>query len=139
MLFINFLSKPRNIKPKVVVAKAEDMTYPYDGELTRAVYNYLAETKRLTANWDVFNTANGKDFYDHSLRSKGLKIAGSKAHLHKYDRKYLTCGVFADISYDWKGFVGADLAFRTDYTPEYGNWKLYPSGSAYWDIRRACS
>jgi len=50
-------SKPRNIKPKVVVAKAEDMTYPYDGELTRTVYNYLAETKRLTANWDVFNNA----------------------------------------------------------------------------------
>jgi hypothetical protein len=50
-------SKPRNIKPKVVVAKAEDMTYPYDGELTRAIYNYLAETKRLTANWDVFNNA----------------------------------------------------------------------------------
>ncbi len=91
---------------------------------------------QVLGNWDVFNTANGKDFYDHSLRSKGLKIAGSKAHLHKYDRKYLTCGVFADISYDWKGFVGADLAFRTDYTPEYGNWKLYPSGSAYWDIRK---
>jgi len=50
-------SKPRNIKPKVVVAKAEDMTHPYDGELTRTVYNYLAETKRLTANWDVFNNA----------------------------------------------------------------------------------
>ena len=50
-------SKPRNIKPKVVVAKSEDMTYPYDGELTRAIYNYLAETKRLTANWDVFNNA----------------------------------------------------------------------------------
>lgn len=50
-------SKPRNIKPKVVIAKVEDMTYPYDSDLTRTVYNYLADTKSLTTNWDVFNNA----------------------------------------------------------------------------------
>lgn len=50
-------SKPRNIKPKVVVTKVEDMTYPYDSDLTRTVYNYLADTKSLTTNWDVFNNA----------------------------------------------------------------------------------
>lgn len=49
--------KPRNIKPKVVVTKVEDMTYPYDSDLTRTVYNYLADTKSLTTNWDVFNNA----------------------------------------------------------------------------------
>lgn len=50
-------SKPRNVKPKVVVTKVEDMTYPYDSDLTRTVYNYLADTKSLTTNWDVFNNA----------------------------------------------------------------------------------
>ena len=53
----NASSKPRNIKPKVVVTKVEDMTYPYDSDLTRTVYNYLADTKSLTTNWDVFNNA----------------------------------------------------------------------------------
>ena len=50
-------SKPRNIKPKVVVTKVEDMTYPYYSDLTRTVYNYLADTKSLTTNWEVFNNA----------------------------------------------------------------------------------
>ena len=53
----NASSKPRNIKPKVVVTKVEEMTYPYDSDLTRTVYNYLADTKSLTTNWDVFNNA----------------------------------------------------------------------------------
>lgn len=87
-------------------------------------------------NWDVFNTANGKDFYNHSLRAKGLNIAESKARLHKYDCKYFALGVFATLSYDWDGKVGADVAFRTDHTPKYGDWKMYPSGSAFWDIRK---
>ena len=87
-------------------------------------------------NWDVFNTANGKDFYNHSLRAKGLNIAESKARLHKYDCKYFALGIFAALSYDWAGKLGADVAFRTDHTPKYGDWKMYPSGSAFWDIRK---
>lgn len=48
-------AKPRHIKPKVIVARAEDMTYPYDGELTRSVYDYLSGSNCIIANWDVFN------------------------------------------------------------------------------------
>lgn len=89
---------------------------------------------QVIGNWDVYNTLNGNDFYSHSLRSKSLNIAASKANLHKYDCKYFALGVFGNISYDWSGKVGADLAYRTDYTPEYALWKMYPSVSAYWDI-----
>lgn len=88
-------------------------------------------------NWDVFNTMNGTDFYNHSLRAKGLNIAASKAILHKYDMKYFTCGMFGNISYDWKNQAGADIAYRTDFTPEYGTWEMYPSASAYLDIAKA--
>ena len=91
---------------------------------------------QVLGNWDVFNTLNGTNFYDHSLRAKGLNIAASKAMLHKYDCKYFALGMFGNLSYDWGGLVGADVAFRTDYTPEYGDWKMYPSASAYWDIRK---
>ena len=105
---------------------------------------YVAEEHRIEisagaqalGNWDVYNTLNGTDFYDHSLRAKGLNIAGSKALLHKYDCKYFTLGVLGDVSYDWAGNIGADVSFRTDYTPEYGEWKIYPSVSAFWDIRK---
>lgn len=105
---------------------------------------FLAHDHRLTVraggqvlgNWDVYNTLNGIDFYNHSLRAKGLNLAESKAELHKYDCKYFATGVFGTLSYDWAGLVGADLAFRTDYTPEYGEWMMYPSASAYIDIKK---
>jgi iron complex outermembrane receptor protein len=85
-------------------------------------------------NWDVFNTLNGTDFYNHSLRAKGLNIAASRALLHKYDKKYFTLGMFGNITYDWNGKVGADIAYRTDFNPEYGTWDMYPSASAYFDL-----
>ena len=105
---------------------------------------YFASDHRLAVsagaqalgNWDVYNTLNGVDFYNHSLRAKGLNLAESKAKLHKYDLRYFTLGVFGTLSYDWSGMVGADVAYRTDMTPEYGGWKMYPSVSAYLDIRK---
>lgn len=91
---------------------------------------------QVLGNWDVYNTLNGIDFYNHSLRAKGLNLAESKARLHKYDCRYFTMGLFGTMSYDWAGLVGADLAFRTDHTPEYGEWKMYPSASAFIDMMK---
>ena len=91
---------------------------------------------QVYGNWDVFNTLNGTDFYDYSLRSKGLNIAASKAILHKYDMKYFTCGMFGSLKYDWKNIAGVDVAYRTDFTPEYDTWEMYPSASAYFDLGR---
>lgn len=87
-------------------------------------------------NWDVYNTLNGIDFYNHSLRAKGLNLAESKARLHKYDCRYFTLGVFGTLSYDWAGRIGADVSYRTDHTPEYGGWNMYPSASAFIDIKK---
>lgn len=89
---------------------------------------------QVFGNWDVFNTLNGTDFYNHSLRAKSLNIAASKAMLHKYDMAYFTLGMFGNLKYDWKGLLGADMAYRTDFNPEYGTWNMYPSGSAYVDL-----
>ena len=105
---------------------------------------YFASDHRLSVsagaqalgNWDVYNTLNGIDFYNHSLRAKGLNLAESKAKLHKYDLRYFTLGVFGTLSYDWAGMVGANVAYRTDHTPEYGGWKMYPSASAFIDLRK---
>ena len=88
-------------------------------------------------NRDVFNTLNGTDFYNHSLRAKGLNLAASKAELHKYDNSYLALGIFGDLKYDFKEVAGADLAFRTDFNTEYTVWNMYPSTSAYFDIRKS--
>lgn len=97
------------------------------------MFNISAGAQAL-GNWDVFNTLNGTDFYNHSLRAKGLNIAASKAILHKYDLKYFTLGMFGHLKYDWKGLVGVDAAYRTDFNPEYGTWDMYPSASAYVDL-----
>ena len=108
-------------------------------------YNvYLAQKHHLNVSvgaqalgsWDVFNTMNGMDFYNHYIRYRSLNFAASKAQLYNYNRKMFSLGVFGNISYDYDGIVGVDLAYRTDLNPEFGSWNMYPSASAYWDVRR---
>ena len=86
-------------------------------------------------NMEMLNTVNGNNFFDHALRANGLSLAGSKAKLHKFNLDNFTLGMFGALSYNYKDIVGADVAYRTDYTPLYGNWRMYPSVSAYWDIK----
>jgi iron complex outermembrane receptor protein len=50
--------------------------------------------------------------------------------------KYFTLGMFGHLKYDWKGQLGVDAAYRTDFNPEYGTWDMYPSASAYVDFGR---
>ena len=125
-----------------VAAILRTSTFAYNGSGVIDYTAYIAGEHMLKVsagaqvlgNWDVFNTLNGTDFYNHSLRSKGLNIAASRALLHKYDKKYFTLGMFGNITYDWNDKVGADIAYRTDFNPEYGTWDMYPSGSAYVDL-----
>ena len=83
---------------------------------------------------DVFNPMNGTDFYNHSIRYKGLSIAASKPVLNYVNRNIFNLGIFGNVAYDYKGLVGAEVAYRTDFNPSYGTWNMYPSVSAYWDI-----
>ena len=89
----------------------------------------------VLGNWDILNVLNGSDFYNHSLRAKSLNLAGSKALLHQYDLKFFSLGVFATASYDYEGKAGVDLALRNDYNPEVKHLNVYPSVSAFWDVK----
>ena len=84
---------------------------------------------------DVFNPMNGTDFYNHSIRYKSLNIAASKAKLNYVNRDIFNLGIFGNIKYDYKSLVGVEVAYRTDLNPEFGTWSMYPSASAYWDIK----
>ena len=103
---------------------------------------YFAEDHHFVASagvhavggWDVFNPMNGTDFLDHSLRYKGLGAAASRAKLNYVNRSIFNLGIFGNVAYDYKGVVGAEVAYRTDFNPEFGSWNMYPSVSAYWDI-----
>ena len=86
--------------------------------------------------WDVFNPLNGTDFYNHSIRYKSLNIAASKAKLNYVNRNIFNLGIFGNVAYDYKGIAGAEVAYRTDFNPEFGTWNMYPSVSAYWDIAK---
>ena len=105
---------------------------------------YFAEDHHFVASagvhavggWDVFNPMNGTDFYNHSIRYKGLSIAASKAKLNYVNRNIFNLGIFGDVKYDYKGILGAEVAYRTDFNPEFGTWNMYPSVSAYWDIAK---
>ena len=91
---------------------------------------------QLFGNMDVFNTLNGTDFYNHTLRAKGLNLAASKALLHRYDHNDISCGALGTLTYDWLGMVGATASVVEEYNPMYGEWNLYPTASAYVDLEQ---
>lgn len=81
---------------------------------------------------------NGFDFYDHSLKAKGISIAASKVRLHRADWALFTCGGFVKASYDYDSTAGFDALLRVDSTPsfDFGKVILYPAVNAYFDIRK---
>ena len=120
-------------------------SFAYNADAIFNYNTYIAEKHHLKASvgaqavgdWDVFNTMNGLDFYNHSIRYKSLNISGSAKKVHKYDRNQFALGLFGNISYSYDGCAGVDVAYRTDFNPEFGSWNMYPSASAYWDIRNS--
>jgi len=119
-------------------------SFAYNASGVFKYQTFLGEDHHLVASagahavggWDVFNTLNGTDFYNHSIRYKSLNIAASKAVLNYHKRNMFNLGIFGDVKYDYKGLAGAEVAYRTDFNPEYGTWNMYPSVSAYWDIKK---
>lgn len=97
----------------------------------------VAAGAQALGSMEMFNTINGNDFFDHTLRAKGLNLAASKADLYKHNVNNFALGIFGQASYSWKDILGADIAYRTDFTPVVGTWNMYPSVSAYWDIKNS--
>lgn len=120
-------------------------SFAYNADAVFNYNTYIAEKHHLKASvgaqavgdWDVFNTMNGLDFYNHSIRYKSLNISGSAKKVHKYDRNQFALGLTGNVSYSYDGCAGVDVAYRTDFNPEFGSWNMYPSASAYWDIRNS--
>lgn len=89
--------------------------------------------------WTKFNTMNGTDFFSHVLRARGLRLAASKAVLHKFNHEYGTWGVYADVNYSFRDIAGVNAVLRADNTPRYddGRMSLYKGADAWFDLRSA--
>ena len=115
----------------------------------KAALNYslfAADKHKLTfevggeysGNINKFNTMNGKDFFTHEMRAKGLSINKGKAHIHMFDRALSNIGAYGNISWLFSNIAGITGSFRADRTMRYDDsFNLYPSGSAWVDLAKA--
>ena len=106
---------------------------------------YYAHDHHVTAKLDAqvigtlekFNTMNGYNFALDILRGKSLNVGNYLPRIRKYNRNYIHTGAYGMVSYDFKGFTGADFSLRADRTPKYGSETVMflPAVNAYADIR----
>lgn len=89
--------------------------------------------------WLKSNTMNGADFFNHDLRAKGLSMGAAKSSIFEIDNNHDRQAVFATLSYDWNGIIGADGIFRAEFLPRFHDWNpsLYPSGELWADLHKA--
>ena len=113
-----------------------DAVFKYSTYVDEVHHLDIAVGAQAVGSNDVLNTMNGVDFYNHSLRYKSLNISGSVRNIHKFDRNLFALGIFGNLSYSLNGYFGFDVAYRTDYNPEFGSWNMYPSVSANWDLKK---
>lgn len=89
----------------------------------------------FSGNIDKFNTMNGKDFFTHEMRAKGLSINQGKADIRLFDRALANLGVYGNMSWLFTDIAGATLSFRADRTMRYeDSFNMYPAGSAWVDL-----
>ena len=136
---------PFGLANNAAAAMLNTSSFSYNADAVFGYNTYISEKHHLNVsvgaqaigNWDVYNTLNGTDFYNHSIRYKSLNISASVKNIHKFDRNIFALGVFGNVSYDYAGLVGVDVAYRTDWNPEFGSWNMYPSASAFWDVKKS--
>ena len=89
--------------------------------------------------WLKSNTMNGSDFFNHSLRAKGLNLGAAKADIFEIDNNHDRSAAFITASYDWNGIVGADAVFRAQVLRKFHDWtpSCYPSGELWADLHKA--
>ena len=91
-----------------------------------------------SGNIDKFNTMNGKDFFTHEMRAKGLSINKGKADIRLFNRALANFGAYGNISWLYSNIAGAAITFRADKTMRYeDSFNLYPAGSAWVDLAKA--
>ena len=122
-------------------------TLGYNAESRLSYHIYLGGNHRLEAvaagivegNKDKFSTMNGNDFWTHSLRAKGLAMAGSKAVIRDFNYSFFHWGAYGKLGYNYAGVAGIDLLARASSAPRYddGMPDIFPSAEAFWDIRNS--
>lgn len=91
----------------------------------------------FSGNIDKFNTMNGKDFFTHEMRAKGLSINKGKADIRMFNRALSNLGAYGNISWLFSNIAGATVSFRADRTMRYEDkFNLYPAGSAWFDLAK---
>ena len=138
------LGTPFGKEKNGAAANLKTAVFAYNASASFDYSCYVARDHKITAalgaqalgGKEMLNTMNGVDFYDHGLRANALNLAAGRSDVHKFTTDEFALGIYARLAYSWKDIVGADIAYRTDYTPEFDMWKSYPSASAFWDIRR---
>ena len=89
----------------------------------------------FSGNIDKFNTMNGKDFFTHEMRAKGLSINKGKADIRMFDRALSNLGAYGNISWNFTDIAGVAVSFRADRTMRYeDSFNMYPAGSAWVDL-----
>ena len=93
----------------------------------------LSAVAEVLGNSNKFNTMNGKDFFNHDLRAKGIQAAASHPQIHRFAHNWFRHAYYLRASYTWKDIVGIDGFFRTDFTPKYRDDKpsYYPGANAW--------
>lgn len=93
----------------------------------------LSAVAEILGNSNKFNTMNGKDFFNHDLRAKGIQAAASHPQIHRFAHNWFRHAYYLRASYAWKDIVGVDGYFRTDFTPKYRDGKpsYYPGANAW--------
>ena len=88
--------------------------------------------------WLKSNTMNGSDFFNHSLRAKGLNLGAAKADIFEIDNNHERSAAFITASYDWNDVVGAEAVFRAQVLRKFHDWtpSLYPSGELWADLHK---
>ena len=93
----------------------------------------LSAVAEVLGNSNKFNTMNGKDFFNHDLRAKGIQAAASHPQIHRFAHNWFRHAYYLRASYTWKDIVGIDGFFRTDFTPKYRDDKpSYYPGANVW-------
>lgn len=105
---------PRHIKPKVILERSDELTYPYAGDLTQIVYDYLSESNDITAKWDVFNNAVMSGNYAQ-LNTPANARANLCQIIHLFDI-YVCGGLYGHVAANSIGLKG-----RTNLTQQASN------------------
>lgn len=98
----------------------------------------LVAAAEVVTNRNHLNTMNGLDFFDHTLRAKGIDLAASHAEIQRFSHSAFRHGYYALAKYDYKDIAGVDALLRADFFPEYHDARpgLYPGANAWLSLDR---